>query len=409
MPKTEPKVERVGDNFIVRGVAIFDEHEDQSRPGVMKNVDAALLSRFVENTNRRLVTEYELPVATGWHTPKPGESVQPPPVIGGYRNFRIDDFEDSKGKRKAVYADVRIPASEWQGARTLQRRSVEAFPDTCEFDTLVLLGSKSPARDLGPLTPITQYGRAAGACVRYEMPNGADEAKAMDDQPAMNTVTLSAESIQALIGGMQTAFASALADVLKADEPDGDEMPMDGEVPADDGAPELFGEDDAPPMDETPAEAPEPTDDEDKENYARRDLKIRYERQAKELTAMKQRLAAVEKREQKERYERQIVELQAEGFEIDSAEEVPYLMGLSSDAQRDAYLVRLKKNANKATVPSMGGLKVDYGRREDPVRYAAGARKENGALTKEQSEEVFRLARTMGYDAARKQVLNGAA
>src|SRR5689334_8636855 len=112
-----PEVERIGDNIIVRKVCIFDEHEDPSRPDALKRVDRSTLERICAATNERLKTEYELPVAAGWHTPKPGDNFAPPPVKGGYRNVRLDTFNG----RHAIFADLRIPASEWKDASCLQR------------------------------------------------------------------------------------------------------------------------------------------------------------------------------------------------------------------------------------------------------------------------------------------------
>lgn len=410
-----PKVERIGENVIVRGVPIFDEHSDFAvddagefiRPEPLRKVDEAVLNRIVASTSNRLVSEYELPLAAGWHTPKPGDNFAPPPVKGGYRNPRVGDFEDSQGKRKAILVDMRVPADEWKGVQTLQRRSVEIFSGSLELDTCVLLGSKAPSRDLGPLTTPAHYGRAAGACVRYEMTNGAEDKESNMDGECQ-TMKLDAETLQALIGGFKSALMEVLTEQPAApEEPAGDDLP-----PVEDGEPSIFGDEDAPPVGDEPPTEEQPVADEDakKEAYARRDLAVKYERTNRELAEVKKQLASIQVRERTERYEKQIVGLQAEGYVIEAAKEMPYLMGLTNDAQRDAYIGRLKENARKGA-PSIGNL-AQYQRGEDPVKYDSQNRTSlNGQLTKEQAEMAFRVAKQKGitYDAAKAEVLNGAA
>jgi hypothetical protein len=420
MPK-QPEQDSEG-NYILRGVAIWDEHEDDARPEALKKVDRATLALFAENTNARIRdTNERLPIGLSWHTPKPGESFPPPQTVGYYDSLRIGRIGYEK-PRAAILADLHIEPKHWDSAITHQRRSIEAFPQTRDLDALILLGAKAPARDLGPLTQPIHYDRGKGACVRYEMTSGADDKETpMDDPNAApdQGVTLSAESMQALgamiKGVVMETLQEALAEAPAAEEelaPEGagDELP-----------PELMEGADEPggsaPEGELP---PDQAAEEDKEKYMRHDEAVRYARleaENKALKASKQatdaKLAVIELERTKEHYERKISDLQAQGFQIDKTEVMPRLMKQASNDDRDDLLNLLAKSAGRA-FPRLGGGQSNYSRASDPVSYepANGHSKANGELTPEQARKAreYAITNKTDYEAGRAHVLaNGAA
>lgn len=403
-------------NYILRGVAIWDEHEDSSRPEALRKVDRAALELYTANTNRRIRdTKERIPVACSVHTPKPGETHQPPVPVGKYDNLMVGRI-GYETPRAAILADLHVEPKHWDYVSAHQRRSIEVYPATQELDTLILLGSKAPSRDLGPLTTPIHYGRPnSGACVRYEM-NGADEETQMpmDDPnaaPAGAGVTLSVESLQALAGLMKSTFTEALTEYMdQAEQPAEPGMEgaegMDHDVP-----PELLG--DEPPAEPVGAAAGA---DEHKEEYARHDTAVRYARieadlaaQKAENAAMKKQLGEFSHRATVAHYEKQIADLQAEGYAIDKAKEMPRLMKLPTDDLRNDAIASLRENGKR--VPRTG-FTVDYQRPEDPVQYSPNQSPASGEMTPEQAHAArdYAIRNNTNFAAGRAHVMaNGKA
>lgn len=380
-----PQAERIGDNFIVRDVPIFDAHEDSTRHPNLRRVDESTLATMLRRAEARLMTEGELPVAFDVrqkHTPAPGEKHAPPAVKGGYRNLRIDDFGPDGNRRKALYADVRIPAEHWKEAQGFQRRSLEVFTDTLEPDTLVMLGSVAPARDLGPLTPIAQYSRDGRSVERYEMAGGLTPAEPATEPAQESQRMLSPEDIEALRGVIREELQSVIAE--------------QGEDPA--------GEPNAEPEQPLPEEPAAPNADaglavdeskrKEAEAYARlraedaRKNSERYERNQRDQDA---RIKALERERDTERYTRALSDLQNEGVIMDRATELADLLDMT-EPQREKHLKRISEQYSR-DVTGAPSIAEHAQRQERYERRPTGATAGGaGALTPQQAAAAYRKA-----------------
>lgn len=115
-------------------------------------IDAAFLDKVVFNGNRREAETGDLtPLVIGRHTKKGAAETAQPEIVGWARNWSRGQLFNTT--RQAAYADLWIKNEDVERVKKFPRRSAEIWRGRAEIDPISLLGATTPERDLG-LLPI---------------------------------------------------------------------------------------------------------------------------------------------------------------------------------------------------------------------------------------------------------------
>lgn len=140
------------DFTVAQPVAVVDTFEMSNDDGSFTTtIDERFIDRLCENMNAREAATGDLcPFVIG-HTPPAGQRVTDEegenPVVGFARNWRKETLGNT-GRFCAV-VDPWIFNDDVARVKKLPRRSCEVWIKRCEVDPISLLGSSTPARDLG--------------------------------------------------------------------------------------------------------------------------------------------------------------------------------------------------------------------------------------------------------------------
>ena len=141
---------------VIPDVPIFDSHSGEDE-GLDLEFTPEVLQQIIDRCNERIKDTGDLVPITDRHTSDDPNDPEPD-LLGFAHNFRLGDLGKVK-PRQAIYCDMRIHRTKLAKAKSLPRRSIELWVDDLAIDPVVLkrspidsislLGSQRPARDLG--------------------------------------------------------------------------------------------------------------------------------------------------------------------------------------------------------------------------------------------------------------------
>ncbi len=321
-----PKQFDEAEYFALR-VAIFDEHN-----GVDENLDIdftpEILQQIVDKCKSRIKNTGDYAAVTDGHT---GEDIEPD-VLGYAVDFDVDDFHG----KSAIYATLALLKSKAERIKQLKRRSVELWPDAVidpvvlksPIDSVALLGSERPARDLGLMDFNKRLHRYSYELTEEHMdssstPMGNDEVvkKAMEAMMSMPEWQYAKECLE-----------KAKMQVDNKPE-EKDDKPMDEENK------DMHDEEEEHGEDVDPA----------KLRMQRDQSKRRYAKLESEYQTLFSKVAELERKERVADRKSTLLQLEAEGYDFEMAEELEYVSDMEP-AKFSAHLNKMRKNYRKAPI-----------------------------------------------------------
>lgn len=394
----------------VTDVPIFDEHGSFSRTD---------LEEIAANSQARIDdTGDSCPLTLG-HTPKKGEQLPDPPIVGSARNFRVGQFGKTN-PRACIFADFDIEAKHADLVREqYPRRSIELWPQDRVIDPIALLGSRTPQRDLGLL----KFNRHADESVHYSRErDGEPERHEMGNEGMFTMQDFLSTFLETPIGRVmqeivderlqQKASNVATADQVNQNAEDalgGDEEQLPGEeLPPEEAMnpDELPGDMDDEPADEAPGdespfdEEPDMADEKKKKppvkmergadaiRMERDQLAIKFARLEKEFAELKAESATNKAKRWKSEREAKLVQLEAEGVQFERATEMEDTESMSPE-KFEKHLTKMRKCYNRAPI----NHRIFTGEIAD----GGGAPKRRGVESKEDLDKVHRYMRDKKY------------
>ena len=327
-------------------VACFDEHDGQEE-GLDIDFTPEVLSQIVDACNQRIQDTGDLVPVTDRHTSDDSNDPEPE-ILGFAQNFRLGDIGKVK-PRKAIYCDMHIYKEKMEKAKGLPRRSIELWPDMVAdpvvlkandknpIDSISLLGSQRPARDLGLMF---QKKSSGAAKYQHELQN---------DKEPMDEAAVIKQCLEALSNTPEFAYLRELMQQHQAEgeqpEQYQDEEEKHEERP--DGG-------DKPEQAEQPEQYEEKEEDEDKLEPAKLRMQRDQERRkyAKLENSYKALFAKVEALERDKRVatrKADLMDLEGQGYTFDLAEELEYVADMEPKLY-SKHLSKIKKNYAKAPI-----------------------------------------------------------
>ncbi len=305
--------------FVIRErVPVYDAHEleiTDPRTGKVvrtEKVTKARLQKIADARNAKIErTGDESPLIVG-HTRRGVPEWEQPPIVGYACEYEVGDHPDDG--RPTLYARMKFYASCDVGGKELSaeeimrrfpRRSAEIWLDDNDLDSISLLGPTTPARYLG----LVRNAKAdAPDTETPDMdPTAAPAAAPAAAPPAMDLPT----------------FLAALTELIaQAGGGAGGAPPPAPASPPPAPAQYACGPTNAALPDEPKLEKVRMQHDQDA---------IRVRRVEEENAALKSEFANLKFQYQRECREKDVIQLEAEGYEVDRAEEVDRLAPLSQE------------------------------------------------------------------------------
>ncbi len=309
------------DSVIRERVPVYAEHtlrryDRKSKAFVTEKVTSDRLQTIADLRNKKIAETGNDSLIIVGHT-KPGlsewEQAKRCPTVGYADNYEVGEhpktgtptlYARMKFKRSAKVGDESLTAEEI--IDRFPRRSAELWLEENDLDAISVLGPTTPFLDLDLL----RMARAADPDVAVAAP---------PVEPAMNP------ECQQLIGDLIAFLESKMGGQEQAAAP---------------GAPPAGG----PP--EAPAQFSRETD---RERIHREQEAIKLRHTESEVAAIKAELAATKLQYQRTRREQDLIQLEAEGYDLDRAEELDRLQTLP-DETYTAELGRMKKRYQRMPV-----------------------------------------------------------
>lgn len=374
-------------------VPVFDEHDEYDDDGkLIRSFGEKELQTIADRCNARVAESGNVATLTLGHTLDDAPETEQPPVVGYARNFRVARFGPSQ--KLGLLATFHYLKDRFDEAKQYGQRSIEYWVKDKFIDTIALL-KRTAERPLGVVT----FRKKGLVKLRYSMAddqadrteNEADDQeyakfrrfmKKYQDEESQQEVEDGEVPDKNFKGGNQGAQAAAMwaqtddkkARVATKDGSAYDSDKMDGNWHS---RQSKRGEVDRMQRDQE---------------------SIRYSRMEAEVAAVKKENAEILAKYRRSARERDLIQLEAEGFQIDRAEELAAVENLE-DAAYTSHLERVRKNYRRLPVGRMVGV---FDGPVDP----SGPGKANGATTKDQSEEAVKLAysKKISFDEALREV-----
>jgi len=333
----------------IKSVPIFDAH-DGHEEGLDIDFDKDLLQKIIDQCNARIKDTGDLVPVTDGHTSE-DPTVPEPQILGYAHNFTLGLIGQDK-PRHCIMADLKIHKEHMAKVKQLPRRSIELWPDLCidpvvlkgadkpVVDSIALLGAQRPARDLGLLFSKKQSGKTR---YRHEL-NQFKENMAPEELDQL---------VEALLA--HPKMVAALAQDEAAEHMEMDEEQTPEEEPLREGKACMAEEEEEPDEEQL-----EPA----KLRMQRDQERRRYARLEAEHNVLKEKIAAIERKERVASRKADLLALEGEGYSFDIAEELDYVADLEP-ARYSKHLTKIKKNYRRApvginvrpaAVPAEGGL-----------------------------------------------------
>jgi hypothetical protein len=376
--KKKPVAQYDADGFhTLKNIPVFDAHDGRGED-LDVQFDEPMLKRIVEQCNSRIRdTGDEVPI-TDRHTSEDPHAEEPE-ILGYACNFSMGTVGKTN-PRPCIMADLKIHKSKMAKAKTLPRRSIELWPDLCidpvvlkkadkpAIDSVALLGSERPARDLGLLFA---KNKNCNATYQYEI----------SPEESMNPNDLQ-QVIEALMATPEFAFIKDLMAKEQSEpaqmEEERDEMEEEPAKMADDPDKDAEEEKEILVGKEEEKEEEELLDPA-KLRMQRDQQKRRYAKLETQYNNLSAKVAELEKDKRIAQRKSQLLQLEAEGFVFDFTDELEYVADLEP-ARYSKHLAKIKKNYKKAPVgvnvkvaaiPAEGGLPTGASDPQEVMRQAA--------------------------------------
>lgn len=161
------------DEYIHVDAALFDAHNGNEE-GVDIDFTPEVLQTIVKRCNSRIEDTEDYPPITDRHSSDNPNDPEPA-ILGFASNFRMGDI-GKKNPRKCIYATLHVQKKYADKLKQLPRRSIELWPDAVidpivlknPIDSISLLGSERPGRDLGLIKMKKNAGLAKYSRCVYE-------------------------------------------------------------------------------------------------------------------------------------------------------------------------------------------------------------------------------------------------
>lgn len=336
-------------------VAVLDEHVMVNpETGEPVNVDEKLLHKIAAVNNARLQRTGDMTPITIGHTRDGADEDKQPKVIGFCHSYVVKPF--FKTGRKALFSKWLIYKDKVPLLREYPRRSIEIWLDDLVIDPIAVLGATAPDRDLGPVRLSKE-----GARVKLS--------RTVGDEP----MALAPEDIQQILAEFQqlpvVKFMEQLMQQVEAEG--GQEGQAESEGQAADMAQGGQPGDQMPPQDQPMEEEQTPAEEPVKKAASCGVMGSNGSppgmaeegraKMSKSEQLLASRLKTVEDQNKvlvikfaKSERTKDLLKLQAEGVDLDVAEELAIIAPDSGEIMAETtyqnYLNRVKKRYQKAPV-----------------------------------------------------------
>lgn len=357
--------------YVVKEAPILDEHtltDDDGNP-VIELTESHLRAIAARNNRRMRNTGDIIPVVIG-HTKDEEEEPKQPPIVGWASHLTVKPF--GRTGKKAIYAKFRVPRNKVHLVNKYPRRSIELWLSDWKIDPISLLGATTPERDLGLLqfsadgrrkyrrtlsTPMeheslvnavvqalqqTDVWKWAESQMKHsEGPSGEGEpAPGGEEDINLDDLGLEDEGDEGLHEAELSDLDNAEGDIEEEEDKEGEEpvrMSAGSPAPAASSGTNTF------------APGGSRIGRRDKQRMQRDGLRIRMSRlESAVATTQKENKALRIKLQRKER-EADLIQLEAEGIDLDRAEELDLVSQMSEEMYR-RHLATMRKRYRKAPI-----------------------------------------------------------